>query len=150
MICSVLCCQQSEIHMARSIQPFFNRLFSLRSCLAGILRSVSHSILMLINALSLHISVVRQLSTWQHVQVRWKWFAVCWGMARWWMPWPGWVSCRLISVNHCFLLFIVNTHISSTGLHHGDASLSSGLRVFIFSNSIASTHLSATFVSLSH
>ena len=29
MICSVFCCQQSEVHMARSIQPFFNRLFSL-------------------------------------------------------------------------------------------------------------------------
>lgn len=36
-----------------------------------------NSILMLIDFLSLHTSVVRQLSTWRHGQVRWKWFAVC-------------------------------------------------------------------------
>lgn len=65
----------------------------------------------------LFISVVRQLSTWQHGQVRWKWFDVCWGMVRWWMPWPGWVSC------HCSVLFTSNKHIpfiaytqSSSGL----------------------------------
>lgn len=67
--------------------------------------------------LSLQTSAVRQLSTWQHGQVRWKWSAVYWGMERWWMPWPGWVICPLIRVNHCLLLFSINKHISPTGFH---------------------------------
>lgn len=53
----------------------------------------------------LFISVVRRRSTWQHGQVRWKWFDVCWGMVRWWMPWPGWVS------SQCWGLFTSNKHI---------------------------------------
>lgn len=61
---------------------------------------------------------MRRLYTWQHEQVRWKWFAVCWEMEPWWMPWPEWVSCYLIRVYHCFLLFTINkpVFISATFL----------------------------------
>lgn len=52
----------------------------------------------------LHTSAVRRPYTWQHEQVRWKWFAVCWGTEPWLTPWPEWVPSL-----HLFIFVIILT-----------------------------------------
>lgn len=86
--------------------------------------------------MSLHTSAVRRLYTWQHERVRWKWFAVCWEMEPWLMPWPEWVPslasllciclrpetaprfyCMLFLFMFFILMILTNVH-----LHHTTAT----------------------------
>lgn len=64
----------SQKHMSESKETFLNN-----QCCVTVWQIFLQTMrgFILINVLSLLISVLRQRFTWQHEQVRWKWFAVC-------------------------------------------------------------------------